>query len=69
MKINVLFLKKVALLKKRVKGVSDGSLPPEGEVPQSEVAQESLSVVQSPIKEHELEPEGTEGKQNSFTPF
>ncbi|XP_037534254.1 golgin subfamily A member 4 [Nematolebias whitei] len=55
----------VALLKKRVKGVSDSSLPPEGEVPQSEVAQESLSAMQSPSKEQGLEPEGTEGEGNS----
>lgn len=59
----------MALLKKRVKGVSDGSLPTEGEVPQSEVAQESLSAMQSPSKEQGLEPEGTEGKQITFIPF
>ncbi|XP_061601631.1 golgin subfamily A member 4 isoform X2 [Cololabis saira] len=47
----------VALLKKRAKGVSDGSLAPEGEVSQTEVAEGSSSAMQSPSKEMEL-PEG-----------
>lgn len=40
----------------------DGSLPPEGEVRQSEAAEVSASPTQSPLKEHEVEPEVTEGK-------
>uniref|UniRef100_A0A3Q3IPR2 Golgin A4 n=1 Tax=Monopterus albus TaxID=43700 RepID=A0A3Q3IPR2_MONAL len=49
----------VALLKKRVKGVS-GALPPDGDVPQPEDAQHSASATQSPSKEQEIEPEVTE---------
>uniref|UniRef100_A0A672YGM6 GRIP domain-containing protein n=1 Tax=Sphaeramia orbicularis TaxID=375764 RepID=A0A672YGM6_9TELE len=44
----------VALMKKRLKGVSDGAVPPEGQLPQSE---DSTSVQQSPSKEQEVEPE------------
>lgn len=40
----------------------DGSLPPEGEVPQSEAAEVSASPTQSPLKENEVESEVTEGK-------
>ncbi|XP_069001047.1 golgin subfamily A member 4 isoform X5 [Embiotoca jacksoni] len=48
----------VGLLKKRVKGVSDGSLPSGRDVPQSEVAED-------PSKEQGPEPEVTEGEGNS----
>ncbi|XP_030011267.1 golgin subfamily A member 4 isoform X2 [Sphaeramia orbicularis] len=48
----------VALMKKRLKGVSDGAVPPEGQLPQSE---DSTSVQQSPSKEQEVEPEASEG--------
>ncbi|KAK5613004.1 hypothetical protein CRENBAI_003185 [Crenichthys baileyi] len=47
----------VALFKKRVKGVSDGPLPSEGDALQSEVASDSTSAAQSPSKEQRLEPE------------
>lgn len=53
---------KVALLKKRLQVGPDGSLPPEGEVPQSEAAEVSASPTQSPLKENEVEPEVIEGK-------
>ncbi|KAF7659211.1 hypothetical protein LDENG_00001480 [Lucifuga dentata] len=53
----------VALLKKRCKGVSDGALPSEAEVSQSEDAVDSVSAPQSPSKEQGTEPEvtGVEG--------
>lgn len=50
-------------MKKRAKGVSDGAVPPEGDVSQSEDASDSASCTQSPLKEQEVEPEVTEGKQ------
>lgn len=54
--------KQVALLKKRTKGVSDGAVPLEGGVPQSEDT-DATSSTQSPLKEQGVELEGTEGKQ------
>ncbi|KAM8860342.1 golgin subfamily A member 4 isoform 2-T5 [Spinachia spinachia] len=54
----------VALLKKRTKGVSDGTVPPEGDVPQSE-DRDATSSTQSPLKEQGVELEGTEGEGNS----
>lgn len=53
----------VALLKKRMKGVSDGAVPLEGEVNQAENAAQSST--QSPSKEQE-EPEVTEGSEIFF---
>ncbi|KAM4591336.1 golgin subfamily A member 4 isoform 2-T2 [Odontesthes bonariensis] len=53
----------VGLLKKRAKGVS-GSLPPEGEVPQS-VPEDSTSAAQSPSKVQGLELEVPDGEGNS----
>uniref|UniRef100_A0A667XDJ8 Golgin A4 n=1 Tax=Myripristis murdjan TaxID=586833 RepID=A0A667XDJ8_9TELE len=50
----------VALLKKRVKGVSDGAVPPENEASQSADAVDSASAPQSPSKEPEVEPGPTE---------
>lgn len=47
----------VALLKRRVKGVSDGPLPPEGDALQSEGSSDSTSAAQSPSKEQGNEPE------------
>lgn len=58
----VYFSWQVALLKKRVKVVSDGALPPEGEVRQSEDPEDSASATQSPSKEGGAEPEASEGK-------
>ncbi|XP_072247295.1 golgin subfamily A member 4 isoform X2 [Leuresthes tenuis] len=55
----------VTLLKKRAQGVSDVSLPPEGEVRQSEVAEDSTSAAQSPSKVQGLELEVPEGEGNS----
>lgn len=52
----------VALLKKRVKGVADGAVLPEGEVSQSE---DPNSVQKSPPNEQEAEPEVTEEGGNS----
>ncbi|XP_020777077.2 golgin subfamily A member 4 [Boleophthalmus pectinirostris] len=52
----------VALLKKRVKGVSDGALLPEGQVSQSE---DSTSAPKSPPNEQEAESEVTEEGGNS----
>lgn len=56
------FYCQVALLKKRVKGVSDGAMPSEGEVPQPEGAVDSASPTHSPSKEQGLESEVAEGK-------
>ncbi|KAM9847690.1 golgin subfamily A member 4 isoform 2-T2 [Aulostomus maculatus] len=53
----------VALLKKRVKGVSDGAAPPEGGASTSEDAAGSVSV--SPSKDGGVEPEVTEEEGNS----
>lgn len=50
------------MLKKRVKGVTDGAVPPEGELLQSEDAADSTSVPQSPSKDQGVEAEVTEGK-------
>ncbi|XP_031727562.1 golgin subfamily A member 4 isoform X2 [Anarrhichthys ocellatus] len=56
----------VALLKKRAMVVSDGAVPPEGDVPQSEDANsDSTSSTQSPLKEQGVEPEATEGEGSS----
>ncbi|XP_075933332.1 golgin subfamily A member 4 isoform X4 [Anarhichas minor] len=56
----------VALLKKRATVVSDGAVPPEGDVPQSEDANsDSTSSTQSPLKEQGVEPEATEGEGSS----
>ncbi|KAM9726236.1 golgin subfamily A member 4 isoform 1-T1 [Menidia menidia] len=55
----------VALLKKRVKGVSDSSHPPEGGVPQSEAAEDATSAAESPSKVQGIELEVTEGEGNS----
>ncbi|XP_029926773.1 golgin subfamily A member 4 isoform X1 [Myripristis murdjan] len=55
----------VALLKKRVKGVSDGAVPPENEASQSADAVDSASAPQSPSKEPEVEPGPTEEEGNS----
>lgn len=54
----------VALLKKRMKGVSDGAVPLEGEVNQAENAAQSST--QSPSKEQGEEPEVTEGSEIFF---
>ncbi|XP_074502390.1 golgin subfamily A member 4 isoform X2 [Sebastes fasciatus] len=54
----------VALLKKRAKVVSGAALPPDGDGPQSEDADPDSST-QSPLKEHGVEPEVTEGEGNS----
>lgn len=51
----------VALLKKRMKGISDGAVPPEGDVNQAENASESSTL--SPSKEQGEEPEATEGNE------
>lgn len=59
----MVFASQVALLKKRVKGVSDSAAPPEGELSQSE---DLNSTQQSPPNEQEVEPEVTEGKQDVF---
>ncbi|XP_068597008.1 golgin subfamily A member 4 [Brachionichthys hirsutus] len=53
----------VALLKMRAKGFSDGPVPSEGEVPQSDEASESSS--QSPLKAEDAEPEATAGEGNA----
>lgn len=49
-------------MKKRQKAVSDGAVPSEGEVPQSEDAVDSASLIQSPSKEQGVESEVPEGK-------
>lgn len=49
----------VALLKKRVKGVSDGAVPLEGDNPQTDDVSDSSR--QSPSKEQGEEPEVAEG--------
>lgn len=54
----------VALLKKRMKGVSDGAVPLEGEVNQAENAAQSST--QSPSKEQGEEPEVTDGSEIFF---
>lgn len=51
-------------MKKRVKVGSDGSVPLEGEVPQSDDA--SNASTQSPVKEQEEVPEVPEGMQILF---
>lgn len=51
----------VALLKKRMKGVSDGAVPLEGDVNQAEHAAETFT--QSPSNEQGEEPEATEGNE------
>ncbi|KAM6922748.1 golgin subfamily A member 4 isoform 3-T7 [Lycodopsis pacificus] len=55
----------VALLKKRATVVSDGAVPPEGDVPQSENANSDSTSTQSPLKEQGVEPEATEGEGSS----
>lgn len=62
----VFALLKVALLKKRAKGVSDGSVAPDQDVPQSELAEDSTSAAQSLSQEQKLEPEIAEGKESWF---
>lgn len=57
----------VALLKKRMKGVSDGAAPLEGDVNQAENAAESSP--QSPSKKQGEEPEATEGNEISLVPL
>ncbi|XP_035461038.2 golgin subfamily A member 4 isoform X2 [Scophthalmus maximus] len=54
----------VALLKKRVKVVSDVALPPEDDVHQSEDTEGYSSATQSPSKQ-DVEPEAAEGEGNS----
>lgn len=54
-------------MKKRVKVGSDGSVPLEGEVPQSDDA--SNTSTQSPVKEQEEAPEVPEGMQTLFCFF
>ncbi|KAK1905590.1 hypothetical protein KUDE01_012770, partial [Dissostichus eleginoides] len=54
----------VSLLKKRSKVVSAGSVPPGGDVPQSEDA-DPTSSTQSPLKEQREGPDVTEGEGNS----
>lgn len=56
-------LLKVALLKKRTKGAADGSVAPDQDVPQSELAADPTSASQTPSEEQKLEPEIAEGKE------
>lgn len=51
-------------MKKRMKGVSDGAVPLEGDINQAENAAESS--IQSPSKEQGEEPEATEGNEIFF---
>lgn len=51
-------------MKKRMKGVSDGAVPLEGDVNQAENATESST--QSPSKEQGEEPEASEGNEIFF---
>ncbi|XP_023818945.1 golgin subfamily A member 4 isoform X2 [Oryzias latipes] len=55
----------VALLKKRTKGAADGSVAPDQDVPQSELAADPTSASQTPSEEQKLEPEIAEVEGNS----
>uniref|UniRef100_A0A8C7YZH8 Golgin A4 n=1 Tax=Oryzias sinensis TaxID=183150 RepID=A0A8C7YZH8_9TELE len=50
----------VALLKKRTRGAVDGSVAPDQDVPQSELAADPTSASQTPSEEQKLEPEFAE---------